>query len=152
MTVLICLLYLDTLLSSHALVLLPLACEPLEYLRGRFSSEQKQQDRVDKSSRTAYQSHPFEKVKTLRMFYSVWVIYRIFRVMFCRFLNCLCSSSMKFWTFCSPTLVSGFLCWESMRCLRLWFRPWMCVLRYCETFETNQHNFCMICLQCSQWT
>ncbi|CAH3134960.1 unnamed protein product [Pocillopora meandrina] len=36
----------DTLLSSHALVLLPLACEPLEYLRGRFSSEQKQQDRV----------------------------------------------------------------------------------------------------------
>ncbi|XP_022809524.1 nucleoporin NUP188 homolog isoform X2 [Stylophora pistillata] len=36
----------EKLQSSHALVLLPLACEPLEYLRGRFSSEQKQQDRV----------------------------------------------------------------------------------------------------------
>lgn len=28
------------------MVLLPLACEPLEYLRGRFSNEEKQQDRV----------------------------------------------------------------------------------------------------------
>lgn len=36
----------DTLDSSHAMVLLPLACEPLEYLRGRFSNEEKLQDRV----------------------------------------------------------------------------------------------------------
>lgn len=36
----------EKLQSSHVLVLLPLACEPLEYLRGRFSGEQKQQDRV----------------------------------------------------------------------------------------------------------
>lgn len=28
------------------MALLPLACEPLEYLRGRFTSEEKQQDRV----------------------------------------------------------------------------------------------------------
>ena len=28
------------------MVLLPLACEPLEYLRGRFSNEEKQQDKV----------------------------------------------------------------------------------------------------------
>ena len=40
------LLFLDSLDSSHAMVLLPLACEPLEYLRGRFSSEEKHQDRV----------------------------------------------------------------------------------------------------------
>ena len=40
------LLFLDTLNSSHAMVLLPLACEPLEYLRGRFSNEEKHQDRV----------------------------------------------------------------------------------------------------------
>lgn len=37
---------LDTLESSYAMVLLPLACEPLEYLRGRFTNEEKQQDRV----------------------------------------------------------------------------------------------------------
>ncbi|XP_078374534.1 nucleoporin NUP188-like isoform X2 [Oculina patagonica] len=36
----------DTLESSYAMVLLPLACEPLEYLRGRFTNEEKQQDRV----------------------------------------------------------------------------------------------------------
>jgi len=36
----------DTLDSSYAMLLLPLACEPLEYLRGRFTSEEKQQDRV----------------------------------------------------------------------------------------------------------
>ena len=28
------------------MVLLPLACEPLEYLRGRFNNEEKHQDRV----------------------------------------------------------------------------------------------------------
>ena len=28
------------------MTLLPLACEPLEYLRGKFSSHEKQQDRV----------------------------------------------------------------------------------------------------------
>ena len=28
------------------MVLLPLACEPLEYLRGRFSNDEKHQDRV----------------------------------------------------------------------------------------------------------
>ena len=38
--------FLDTLDSSHAMVLLPLACEPLEYLRGRFSNDEKHQDRV----------------------------------------------------------------------------------------------------------
>lgn len=36
----------DTLQSSYAMVLLPLACEPLEYLRGRFTNEEKQQDKV----------------------------------------------------------------------------------------------------------
>ena len=36
----------DTLDSSYAMVLLPLACEPLEYIRGKFTSEEKQQDRV----------------------------------------------------------------------------------------------------------
>ena len=40
------LLFLETLDSSHAMVLLPLACEPLEYLRGRFSNEERHQDRV----------------------------------------------------------------------------------------------------------
>ena len=39
-------LHVDTLQSSYAMVLLPLACQPLEYLRGRFTNEEKQQDRV----------------------------------------------------------------------------------------------------------
>ena len=37
---------LDSLNRTYAMTLLPLACEPLEYLRGRFSSHEKQQDRV----------------------------------------------------------------------------------------------------------
>ncbi|XP_068699835.1 nucleoporin NUP188-like isoform X3 [Montipora foliosa] len=36
----------DTLNRSYAMALLPLACEPLEYLRGRFTSHEKEQDRV----------------------------------------------------------------------------------------------------------
>ena len=44
----------DTLDSSYAMALLPLACEPLEYLRGRFTRQEKQQDRVCRNLNTRF--------------------------------------------------------------------------------------------------